>query len=110
MKPSKILMDAARRVASGASECACDAIDAAGECAHSGEIHAARQYFDNFRPDNYDALPDASWWGLFSDDTHRLPENMNARLVALCLAAAIAKSDEINQDCSVSSTPDRGSL
>lgn len=87
MKPSEILRVAARRVERHHTFAGCLAIN--GVRAPVALIAAAHEYFQRVAPSDFTRRD--FWWG--SDYTFADPPAMGARIVGLCLAAAIAESE-----------------
>ena len=94
MKPSEILRLAAQGVEQFPEHCGCDRI---GVVAFQHELPwdervAACKAFEVVKPD-VDPGPHKPWWGDFKTDSYMSDENHGARIVGLCLAAAIAESE-----------------
>lgn len=96
MKPSAILRGAAKLIEDGECSEGCWAITSVGQRlgAKVSDIDKAHGAFDAVKPPSFNGGYD-TWWGSVYDNprTNSLPRNMNARIVGLCLAAAIAESE-----------------
>lgn len=94
MKPSEILKLAARIVERGEKDCGCDAIGwaASGRVGHYPPDNVM-EFFLHLYPQDGGSYYCETWWGSFRNRTHRSPANRNARIIGLCLAAAIAESE-----------------
>lgn len=90
MKPSEILRKAARTVEREPMELGCCAILAIQPFAASEEESDAFHWFDLIKPLRPRGAEDP-WWGGWG--TYPEPRNHNARIIGLCLAAAIAESE-----------------
>lgn len=86
MKPSQILREAARRIDAGEDPCGCWAIDGAyGDDKHHAHKWRAKEFFHLI-------APHANTIGVWFGGTWS-PINQSRRVIALCLAAAIAESE-----------------
>ena len=92
MKISHVLLKAAKRVANGSNTLSCCAIWGSGGSVYPDASGAYEFYIALFRPLNsfssFWASDEADGWA----DEHE-PEGKHTRIVALCLAAAIAKAE-----------------
>lgn len=96
MKPSEILKQAARRVELLQTTCGCDSIRMVvnGSLAVGSAIppESVMQFFRLVGPRN--ASAGKTWWGRWRGGWYSCtPADRDARIIGLCLAAAIAESE-----------------
>lgn len=85
MKPSEILREAAQLIAEQSMNYGCSAVGYAfGYESHMHAKTVASDYFRLFEPDSCELY----WFGFMPTK-----KNQNRRVIALCLAAAIAESE-----------------
>lgn len=92
MKPSKILREAAKHIEKEQcldQLCGCDVIQR--KCKSYQQVIDTHKYFSMVAPKRKE--PFRSWWGKISNESYQRPSNVNARIIGLCLAAAIAESE-----------------
>lgn len=85
MKPSVVLMKAAKLIECGSQRLSCLAIDEASRTSAKGYADAKLIFSELFEPPSRRGLV---WFGQSKD-----PRNQDRRVIALCLAAAIAESE-----------------
>ena len=88
MKSSEILREAARLIELGLNDCGCAAIMAAAHW-EKPAIRAAMEPFLLFSPPEKNE--NEVWWG--ASEMFWTGEHRDARIIGLCLAAAISESE-----------------